>query len=219
MKILITGVLGFIGRSLAEKIISENLDIEIYGIDIKDVNESNAEFVSKINYKNLDIRNEDSIKSYVAENNFDGIIHLAAVSRVVDAENDKKNCIATNYKGTKYISEAAKENPRTWMMFASSREVYGEQEIFPVSENAELLPYNVYGFYKLEAERAVRANVKKNCVLRFSNVYGNEYDIPGRVIPKFVKTAVEGGELALEGGKQIIDFTYADWNRKIGWDL
>ena len=94
------------------------------------------------------------------------------------------------------------------MIFASSREVYGEQEKFPVSENAELLPYNLYGFYKLEGERSVRANVKKNCVLRFSNVYGNEYDIGGRVVPAFVRRAMNGEELVLEGGKQIIDFTY-----------
>ncbi len=135
-------------------------------------------------------------------------MHLAAVSRVVEAEKNKHNCIETNFKGTKYIAEATSENPDCWLIFASSREVYGEQKSFPVSENAELLPYNIYGFYKLEAERVVRKNVRKNCVLRFSNVYGNEYDIGGRVIPAFVRGAMKGEELVLEGGNQIIDFTY-----------
>ncbi|MCR5124276.1 MAG: NAD(P)-dependent oxidoreductase [Treponema sp.] len=207
-KILVTGALGFIGRTLLETLIEQNCGAELYGIDIKEINESNSEFVSKINYENIDIRDEEKVKSYIRKNHFDGIVHLAAVSRVVEAEKDKPNCIKTNYKGTKYIAESAGENPDCWMIFASSREVYGEQEKFPVSENAELLPYNLYGFYKLEGERAVRANVRKNCVLRFSNVYGNEYDIGGRVVPAFVRGAMNGEELVLEGGKQIIDFTY-----------
>ncbi len=207
-KILVTGALGFIGRTLLETLIEQECCSELYGIDIKEINESNSAFVSKINYENIDIRDEEKVKSYIRKNQFDGIVHLAAVSRVVEAEKNKQNCIKTNYKGTRYIAEAAGENPDCWMIFASSREVYGEQEKFPVSEHAELLPYNLYGFYKLEGERVVRANVKKNCVLRFSNVYGNEYDISGRVVPAFVKGAMKGEKLSLEGGKQIIDFTY-----------
>ena len=66
----------------------------------------------------------------------------------------------------------------------------------------------------LEGERIVRQLLKRHCVLRFSNVYGNAYgnayDIPDRVIPKFVRTAQVGGELVLEGGDQIIDFTHID---------
>nr|MCR5454385.1 NAD-dependent epimerase/dehydratase family protein [Bacteroidales bacterium] len=45
---------------------------------------------------------------------------------------------------------------------------------------------------------------------RFSNVYGNNYDIPTRVIPAFVRAALDGGVINLEGGNQIIDFTYID---------
>ena len=64
--------------------------------------------------------------------------------------------------------------------------------------------------YMLEGERIVRQLLKRHCVLRFSNVYGNAYDIPDRVIPKFVRTAQAGGELVLEGGDQVIDFTHID---------
>lgn len=208
-KILVTGALGFIGRTLLETLIEQDCGAELYGIDIKKFPE-NAEKLRSVHFENIDIRDEDKIKSYIRKNHFDGIVHLAAVSRVAVAEEDKKKCIDTNYKGTKYIAEAVSENPDSWMIFGSSREVYGEQEKFPVSEDAELLPLNIYGFYKLEGERIVRGNVKKHVILRFSNVYGNEYDIPERVIPKFTATALEGGELVLEGGEQIIDFTHID---------
>ncbi len=206
-KILVTGALGFIGRTLLETLAEQETGTELYGIDIKKFPE-NGEKLKSVHFENIDIRDEDKIKSYIRRNHFDGIVHLAAVSRVAVAEEDKKKCIDTNYKGTKYISEAVSENPDSWMIFGSSREVYGEQENFPVSEDAELLPLNIYGFYKLEGERVVRKNVKKHFILRFSNVYGNEYDIPERVIPKFVSEALRGGELVLEGGEQIIDFTH-----------
>lgn len=209
-KILVTGVLGFIGRSLLETLIEQKCEAELYGIDIKPF-PSNASVLKKnIHYEQLDIRNRELVQSYVRKHKFDGIVHLAAVSRVEDAENNKKNCIDTNYKGTQYIATAAAENKSTWFIFGSSREVYGEQKDFPVSENADLLPLNIYGFYKLEGERIVKASFEKYCVLRFSNVYGNTYDIPKRVIPKFVQTALQGGELTLEGGAQIIDFTFID---------
>lgn len=210
IKILITGVLGFIGRSLAEEIISRKLDMDIYGIDIKDVVDENKFFVDKIKYEHLDIRNEDDVIAYFKRHTFDGIIHLAAVSRVVVAENNKPNCISTNYKGTKYILQNSVKKSDCWFIFGSSREVYGEQEIFPVSEDAEKLPLNLYGFYKLEGERLVQNMAKKYFILRFSNVYGNSYDIPDRVIPKFVRQAIKGEELVLEGGGQEIDFTFID---------
>ena len=206
-KILVTGALGFIGRTLLETLIEQDCGAELYGIDIKEF-PKNADKLKSLHFENIDIRDEGKIKSYIRKNRFDGIVHLAAVSRVAVAEEDKKKCIETNYKGTRYIAEAVSENPDSWMIFGSSREVYGEQEKFPVSEDAELLPLNIYGFYKLEGERIVRKNVKKHFILRFSNVYGNEYDIPERVIPKFTAAALKGGELVLEGGEQIIDFTH-----------
>lgn len=209
LNILITGISGFIGRSLVEGIIDMNLQWNISGIDIKPPVFNDSKYSKAINFDFVDIRDEIAVQQYFSNKRFDGIIHLAAVSRVIDAEKDKQNCIATNYKGTKYIAEAAKHQG-CWMIFSSSREVYGEQKVLPVSENAELLPLNIYGFYKLEGERVVRATVPNNCILRFSNVYGNNYDIPSRVIPAFVKEATNGGTIHLEGGEQIIDFTYID---------
>lgn len=207
-KILVTGGLGFIGRSLLEKLIETQCGAKLYTIDIKDMPENAKILKENTIYKQIDIRDENSIKSYILNNKFDGVIHLAAVSRVIDSENDKRKCIETNYKGTKYIAEAVRKLKNCWMIFGSSREVYGEQNKLPVCETAELLPINVYGFYKLEGERIVQSLVKRNCILRFCNVYGNEYDIKSRVIPLFVSTAMKGGEVILEGGDQIIDFTH-----------
>ena len=206
--ILITGVSGFIGRSLVEEIVNQNFSWTIYGIDIKEPVFNDSKYRKYIDFSIVDIRDENAVETYFLEHQFDGVIHLAAISRVVDAENDKENCIATNYWGTKYIVENVAKQQNTWFIFGSSREVYGEQKVLPVKESANKNPINIYGECKLKGELLVKELIKKYVILRFSNVYGNNYDIDGRVIPTFVKRALAGETLYLEGGQQVIDFTY-----------
>jgi nucleoside-diphosphate-sugar epimerase len=158
----------------------------------------------------MDITNKNDIQQCIENINPNIVIHLAAVSRVEDANNDRKKCITTNYLATKYIVEEVAKHQNMLLIFASSREVYGEPEQLPVKETDELLPCNIYGCYKLRSEEYIRRNLRKYIILRFSNVYGNTYDRCERVIPKFVHAAISGGTITLEGGEQIIDFTYID---------
>jgi nucleoside-diphosphate-sugar epimerase len=100
------------------------------------------------------------------------------------------------------------------LIFASSREVYGEPIELPVKETFEKNYVNVYGKSKLEGENLFTNYAKKNnnncLVLRFANVYGNEFDIFDRVIPRFIKAIAFEEQLLIEGGGQIIDFTHID---------
>lgn len=209
-KILITGVSGFIGRSLVEQVINNLLNYDIYGIDIKEPVFNKPEYSRCVNFEKIDICDKEAVDAYFDKHKFAGVIHLAAVSRVVDAEHDKDRCIAVNLHGTMNIVEAAAKNKDAWFIFGSSREVYGEQSILPVKETADKKPVNIYGSIKLKGEFFVRFMLDRYVILRFSNVYGNNYDIDGRVIPTFVKQAMNGETLFLEGGEQIIDFTYID---------
>jgi len=209
-KILITGVSGFIGRSLVEQVINNLLNYDIYGIDIKEPIFNNPEYSRCVDFEKIDICDKKAVDAYFDKHKFAGVIHLAAVSRVIDAEYDKDRCINVNLHGTMNIVEAAARNKDAWFIFGSSREVYGEQNILPVKESAEKKPINIYGDIKLKGEFFVRYMIDRYVILRFSNVYGNNYDIDGRVIPTFVKQAMNGKTLFLEGGEQIIDFTYID---------
>lgn len=208
--VLITGISGFIGRSLVEAIVDSKLPWNIYGIDIKPPRFNDSKYLENIVFDTVDIRNRKAVAEYFATRKFDGVIHLAAVSRVVDAENDKENCIRTNLYGTQYLLENIALTPETWVIFGSSREVYGEQKLLPVKESAAKKPINIYGECKLKGELLVKELITKYAILRFSNVYGNSYDIDGRVIPAFFKRATNGKTLFLEGGNQIIDFTHID---------
>lgn len=208
INVLVTGVSGFIGRSLVEEIINRKLPWGIYGIDIKEPCFNNNKYLDNIKFDILDIRDSEAVNEYFTSKKFDGVIHLAAISRVVDAEKDKENCINTNLFGTKYLIDNVAKDSDTWVIFGSSREVYGEQNQFPVKETAEKKPINIYGICKLLGEAIVKKQIKRHVILRFSNVYGNNYDITSRVIPAFVSSALKDETLYIEGGDQTIDFTH-----------
>ena len=96
------------------------------------------------------------------------------------------------------------------VVFASSREVYGEPISFPVDEDSPLQPINSYGASKVAGEVFCRAYRRElglqTVILRLANVYGQR-DF-GRVIPHWIEEASAGHELYVYGGKQVIDFVW-----------
>jgi nucleoside-diphosphate-sugar epimerase len=141
-----------------------------------------------------------------------GVIHLAAVSRVIHGERDPRRCWATNVEGTRNVLQAALEAPaRPFVLIASSREIYGQPDILPATEGTPPAPVNVYGRSKLAAEElalAARADGLRTGVLRFSNVYGCPDDHPDRVVPAFASQALAGAPLRVDGAGHVFDFTH-----------
>lgn len=206
MSLLITGGSGFIGSTLTESLIEKGWNVIIADNRPLQRLEDDGRVTQIIG----DLRKQHILEealSYEPE----GIIHLAAVSRVIDAEKDKKRCRQVNDFMTRSIIDKSLEmGIKPWLIYGSSREVYGEQEAIPVSESCNHRPINIYGVCKQRSEEYVRdycVNESKGMVLRFSNVYGNEYDILDRVIPRFIINAMNGDKLTINGGSQIFDFT------------
>jgi nucleoside-diphosphate-sugar epimerase len=143
-----------------------------------------------------------------------GIVHLAAVSRVIWGEQDPALCWATNVDGTRNILDAAIASPhRPWVVFASSREVYGQPHQLPAREDTPLAPVNVYGRSKVAGEQLVvgaRAAGLHTAVVRLSNVYGSSHDHADRVVPAFVRAALDGRPLRVDGVANTFDFTHVD---------
>ena len=143
-----------------------------------------------------------------------GIVHLAAVSRIALGEQDPELCWSVNVEGTRRVLEVAARLPRRpWVVYASSREVYGEPENLPVREDAIVSPLNAYARSKVEAEALIteaRSAGMRACVVRFSNVYGDVHDYRDRVVPAFAAAAATGGVIRVEGGSNTFDFTHVD---------
>ena len=200
MKILITGSHGFIGSAL-KQLIEEN-GIEVVTYDIKE---------NPLD----DVRELSALKTKII--GVDGIIHLAAVSRVKLAHENPLECIYTNIGGTINVLEAARsllsEDKHPWVIFGSSREVYGEPVSLPVVETSIRKAINVYGVSKLSGEELCKTYAEnyglKTRVLRFSNIYTGINDHLDRVIPKFILRAYNGDDLTINGsGEELFDFTY-----------
>lgn len=198
MRLLITGSKGLIGSALRKA--CTHLNIQTVGID-------KNEQIDQPDYGTILDRN--AIFNRMQE--CDGIIHLAAISRVIFGEKFPKLCWETNVEGTENVLEAAlASEKKPWVLYASSREVYGEQKILPVQETAPLAPVNIYGESKAEAERKVEASSLITGIVRFSNVFGSAHDHHDRVIPAFCRASAEGTEIRVDGAENLFDFTFIE---------
>ncbi len=143
---------------------------------------------------------------------FDGVVHLAAISRVAWGEAQPDLCSSINVAGTQVLCDMLATHPaQPWLLFASSREVYGDPVSPVVFENDPLLPVNHYGRSKLEGERLVqrfRADGGQAAILRLSSVYGGRRDHPDRAIPALVQRALSGEPLRLTGADHYFDFVH-----------
>lgn len=198
-RILITGSLGLVGSAV--RIALESSGISVTGFDLHGVD---AEYG--------DVRNPASIAH--ALGGCTGIVHLAAVSRVIWGERDPENCWATNVDGLQNVINLAQaQTKKPWMIFASSREVYGQPEHLPASEDTPLSPVNIYGRSKVEGERLImeaRTSGMRTAIIRLSNVYGRVSDHHDRVVPAFARGAVQGQTLRIDGADHTFDFTHID---------
>ncbi|RME28504.1 MAG: NAD-dependent epimerase/dehydratase family protein [Deltaproteobacteria bacterium] len=198
-RILITGSEGLVGTALRRLL--EARGLHVVGLDLLARNAEEG-----------DVRDAERVRTAVA--GCDGIVHLAAVSRVVWAERDPETCWSTNVGGLHNVVDAAMDRAcPPWLVFASSREVYGQPESLPVTEDAPLRPVNVYGRSKVEGERIVgvaRRNGLRAAIVRLSNVYGSTSDHADRVVPAFARAAARGDALRVEGAEHTFDFTHID---------
>lgn len=133
MRLLLTGSSGLIGTALTKALGSNGM--EVFCFDKTQVTRDG---------QHLDVRNTSHVAQALAE--CDGVVHLAAVSRVIWGERDPQLCRSVNIDGTRTLYKAAAASPRRpFVLFASSREVYGRPDRLPATEDMPLKPLNVYG--------------------------------------------------------------------------
>lgn len=195
--LLVTGSAGLIGRRIVSL-------LRAAGHDVREFDFRKC--------PSQDTRNHQEMRRALV--GVTGIIHLAAISRVVWAERSPALADEVNVEALRGLLELCAENDnRPWLIFASSREVYGEQHLTPVAEDAQLLPLNHYARSKVAGENLVnnaREAGLNTAICRFSNVYGCIDDHPDRVMVAFARAAALGGEIRVEGGENTFDFTHVD---------
>ena len=147
MKILVTGINGFVGKILHPLLLERGH--EVFGIDLKG-NEDNVFSVDITDFKKV----EDAVLQISPQ----AIVHLAGIA-IVNFD-DPKSLYDINVIGTLNILGAAnklKEKPN--FLFISSSQVYGNVPIqnLPITEKHLIAPINHYGSSKAAAERIALA--------------------------------------------------------------
>ena len=194
MRVVVTGILGFVGTHLARRLVLNNHAVT--GIDIA---EASHPWYG-------DVRDPHLIDRFRGA---EIIYHLAAESSVLRAESDRELSFGTNVSGTFQVLNAAAAAGVRRVVFTSSREVYGQARSIPVRESAELLPRNHYGATKAAAEMFCSAmRDVEVTVLRLSNVYGP--GDRGRVITEFVRAALDRRSLTIFGSGKILDLLWIE---------
>lgn len=195
-RVLVTGSHGLIGTALTAALGHHGFTARAF--DLRAVGSGHG-----------DIRARDHLER--ALDGCVGVVHLAAVSRVIDGERDPAACWHTNVEGTRNVLDAARSQARRpWVVYASSREVYGQPTALPASEDAAREPVNIYGRSKVAAEDLTRASDLPTAVVRFSNAYGWARDHADRVVPAFARQAALGLPLRVDGSGHTFDFTHLD---------
>jgi len=206
LRILVTGSSGVVGRAVRPAL--EKSGHIVVPFDLRE-----PDGRSSVTSKSRDVRRSAAVK--VSARDIDGIIHLAAISRGAAAEADPASARSVNIEGTRTVLEAiGREDSPPWLVFASSREVYGDAERLPVSERHPLRPKGIYGETKLEGERLVgrwaASGGRRGLILRFTNLYGDPNDYPERVVPAFVSAARQNLPLHVRGPDVRVDLLQLD---------
>jgi UDP-glucose 4-epimerase len=210
-KVVVTGGAGFIGSHLVDRLLADT-HAEVVVLDNlhrgRLTNLAQHTDSPRLSVIQGDIRNPDIVAETLR--GAEVVYHLAAQSTVMGAVEDLDYSFSTNVIGTFNVLKAASHESVKRVVFASSREVYGEPIELPVDEGQPLLAINFYGASKVMGEAYCRAFRRASglnaIILRLANAYGPR-DF-GRVIPLWVDQATAGQDLMVYGGKQVLDFVW-----------
>ena len=211
MKILITGVAGFIGSNLADLLIKNNFDV----VGIDNLSYGVSEQIPKgVVFHQEDIRDK-KIHNLFSEVEY--VFHLAAKNSIIDCENDPIETSDINVNGTINVFNAALKKNVKKVIYAESSAVYEGSKNLP-SKESDVSPNSVYAKSKMATNRiANKYSQSKGLVttgLRYFNVYGPKQDYRRTIPPvfsAFIINLLKGKEPTIFGdGSKKRDFIYVD---------
>ncbi len=213
-KILITGGAGFIGSTLADRLIAEGEEVAI----IDDLSAGRKDYIpAQAKFYREDIGSKHIAEIFRKEK-FEVVYHLAAQIEVPKSVADPEHDNEVNLVGGLNILENSRFFGVEKIIFSSTGgAIYGETEEIPTTENCPPYPLSPYGIHKLAFEKYLHYYYRvfdlNYSVLRFANVYGPRQYKGGEagVIAIFIDNAVKGRPSVQNGdGRQTRDFVYVD---------
>lgn len=222
MKVLVTGVAGFIGYHLADRLLQ--MGMQVYGIDnlsdYYDVTLKKARLDRLIpqdgfTFQYLDLADRASMAQLFQAQKFDYVVNLAAQAGVRYSLQNPWSYIDTNVTGFVNLLEGCRQQAIQHLVFASSSSVYGANTKVPfaVSDRTDS-PVSLYAATKKANEMMAHTYSHLYQIpttgLRFFTVYG-PWGRPDMAYFKFVQAIQAGKPIEVYNfGKMQRDFTYID---------
>lgn len=222
MKILITGVAGFIGSTLALRQLArgntvvgiDNLN-DYYDVSLKKARLARLEPLADFSFRKLDIVDRKTMAELFARERFDAVMHLAAQAGVRYSIENPYAYIDANLAGFAHVLEGCRHSGVRHLVFASSSSVYGANTKLPFSEHDNVdHPVSLYAATKKANELMAHSYSHLyglRCTgLRFFTVYG-PWGRPDMALFKFTARILAGQPIPVfNRGDMVRDFTYID---------
>ncbi len=217
MKVLITGILGFIGSHLAQKLVKDGH--EVYGLvrrvacrNIDPLGETGKE----ITLVSGDITDYASTRNALRIANPNIVFHLAALSPVRDSFERPFEYQQANFVGTMNVAHSLLELPdpeKRKMLAASTAEVYGLQGDQPLTEDLALKPSSPYSVTKAAGDMYLQMMFTSfnlhGTVLRPTNSFGRKFE-KNFLVEYVISQMLKGESLYIGAPDSIRDYMYVD---------
>ncbi|MER3515040.1 MAG: NAD-dependent dehydratase [Chloroflexota bacterium] len=217
MRVLLTGVAGFIGSYLAERLLCDGH--EVTGVDNFCTGQrKNLEYLRP--YRGFTFIEHDCSKPLDVEGHLDWVMHFASPASPPRYLKLPLETLLVNSEGTRHLLDLACRKGAAFLL-ASTSEVYGDPTVHPQPETYwghvnPIGPRSVYDESKRYAEALTltyhRMQGLPVRIVRIFNTYGPRMDIEdGRVVSNFITQALRGEPLTIYGdGTQTRSFQYID---------
>lgn len=215
-RFLITGVAGFIGSTLAHRLVEEGH--EVSGIDnLSTGNLENLEDIrSAVSFQKVDLNDIEGVRS--ACKGVEYVLHQAAVASVPRSVKDPLGSHEANINGTLNLLLAARDAGVRRIVYAASSSAYGDQPTQPKHESMLPCPLSPYAVQKLTCEYYIQSFYHsyglEGVCLRYFNIFGPRQaaDSPySGVIAQFLYKMMDGVTPTIFGdGLTSRDFTFVD---------
>jgi len=222
MHVMITGAAGFIGASLALRLLDrgdkvtgiDNLN-DYYDVSLKEARLARLTPSKQFSFRKADISDQKEMRKLFAENHFDAVVNLAAQAGVRYSIENPAAYIDANLVGFGHILEGCRHSGVGHLVYASSSSVYGSNTELPFSEKHNVdHPISLYAASKKANELMAHAYAHLYGMpatgLRFFTVYG-PWVRPDMALFKFTRGILSDEPIPVfNRGEMVRDFTYID---------
>jgi UDP-glucuronate 4-epimerase len=222
MKVLVTGVAGFIGMHVAKLLLQRGDDVvgidnlnDYYDPTLKLARLKQLEPFTKFKFLRMDITDELAINDLFYKESFERVVHLASQAGVRYSLKNPSAYIQSNLVGFGHVLEACRHNHIEHLVYASSSSVYGANTRMPFSVHDNVdHPASLYAASKKANELMAHSYSHlfnmPTTALRYFTVYG-PWGRPDMSPWLFSSAILEGKTIdVFNYGKMQRDFTYID---------